>query len=68
MMQVSKKIPFDNPDVLLGVRTMYIASNIAIAALYYYIYTVIVQKKGTPNQSPVQAMFNRRPLTQKIQT
>lgn len=66
MMQVSKKIPFDNPDVLLGVRTMYIASNIAIAALYYYIYTVIVQKKGTPNQSSVQATFNCHPLTQKI--
>lgn len=46
MMQVSKKIPFDNPDVLLGVRTLYIATNIAIAALYYYIYTIILQKKG----------------------
>ncbi|KAK2735019.1 hypothetical protein FQN57_001361 [Myotisia sp. PD_48] len=45
MMQVSKRIPFENPDVLLGVRTMYIASNIAIAVLYYYIYTQIVKKK-----------------------
>ncbi|OAX80041.1 hypothetical protein ACJ72_05632 [Emergomyces africanus] len=38
MMQVSKKIPFDNPTVLLGVRTMYIASNVFILGLYMYAY------------------------------
>lgn len=47
MMQVSKKIPFDKPEVLLGVRTMYIASNIIIAALYFYVYNQINKKKGT---------------------
>lgn len=46
MMQVSKKIPFDNPDVLLGVRTMYIASNIIIASIYLFIYSQINKKKG----------------------
>jgi hypothetical protein len=47
MMQVSKKIPFDNPQVLFGVRTMYLASNVLIGMLYYYAYTQINKKKGT---------------------
>jgi hypothetical protein len=46
MMQVSKKIPFDNPQVLFGVRTMYLASNVLIGMLYYYAYTQINKKKG----------------------
>ncbi|WEW56250.1 phosphate transporter (Pho88) [Emydomyces testavorans] len=44
-MQVSKKIPFDKPEVLLGVRTMYVASNIIIAALYFYVFNQINRKK-----------------------
>lgn len=46
MMQVSKKIPFDNPDVLFGVRSMYIASNVLIAVLYFYVHMQINKKKG----------------------
>lgn len=47
MMQVSKKIPFDNPTVLLSVRTLYIASNIFILGLYLYVRSQINKKKGS---------------------
>ena len=46
MMQVSKKIPFDNPDVMFMVRSMYIASNVLILALYFYVNMQINKKKG----------------------
>jgi hypothetical protein len=51
MMQVSKKIPFDNPDVLLGVRVMYAVSNVIILAIYLYVQSVINKKKGIPLSS-----------------
>ncbi|KAI5297424.1 hypothetical protein KEM55_004715 [Ascosphaera atra] len=62
MMQVSKRIPFENPDVLFGVRTMYIASNIMIVMLYLYVRQQIHKKKGniiiTPRTYPNQAHTN----------
>ncbi|KAL8712787.1 MAG: hypothetical protein Q9220_002995 [cf. Caloplaca sp. 1 TL-2023] len=45
MMQVSKKIPFDDPQVLLGVRILYIVSNILIAGVYLYLQNKINAKK-----------------------
>ncbi|KLJ09051.1 hypothetical protein EMPG_15512, partial [Blastomyces silverae] len=45
MMQVSKKIPFDNPSVLLGVRAMYICSNVLILGIYLYVRSQINKKK-----------------------
>ena len=45
-MQVSKKIPFDDPQVLLGVRALYIVSNLLIFAVYFYIGMQIKKKKG----------------------
>ncbi|KAI1182536.1 putative phosphate transporter [Nemania serpens] len=45
MMQVSKKIPFEDPLVLNGVRALYVASNIIIAAIYGYILLQINKKK-----------------------
>ncbi|MCJ1307239.1 hypothetical protein MMC25_000885 [Agyrium rufum] len=45
MMQVSKKIPFEDPTVLLGVRGLYLASNLIIAAIYLYIQIKINGKK-----------------------
>ncbi|KAL2429816.1 SRP-independent targeting protein 3 [Exophiala dermatitidis] len=45
MMQVSKRIPFDDPQVLTGVRVLYVASNLIIFALYYYIGLKIKAKK-----------------------
>lgn len=46
MMQVSKKVPFDDPNVLNGVRLLYIVSNLIMFAIYYYIGIQIKKKKG----------------------
>lgn len=47
MMQVSKKVPFDDANVLLGVRAFYIISNLIIAAIYLFLQQKINSKKGT---------------------
>ena len=46
MMQVSKRIPFDDENVLNMVRAGYIASNLIIAFIYLYVQTQINKKKG----------------------
>jgi Phosphate transport (Pho88) len=46
MMQVSKRVPFDDPDVLLGVRALYIVSNVIILSIYLYVQAKINKKKG----------------------
>jgi hypothetical protein len=53
MMQVSKKIPFDDPQVLLGVRILYVVSNLVIIGLYLYITRQINYKKGKSTTTPV---------------
>lgn len=47
MMQVSKRIPFEDPQVLTTVRAVYIGSNVVIALIYAYIMTQVNKKKGT---------------------
>ena len=47
MMQVSKKVPFDDPNVLNGVRAVYVFSNVVIVGIYLYIQAQINKKKGT---------------------
>lgn len=46
MMQVTKRIPFEDENVLNIVRAIYIASNVLIAGLYFYIQIQINKKKG----------------------
>ena len=46
-MQVSKKIPFEDPQVLMGVRALYIISNLIIAGIYLYMQQKINAKKGS---------------------
>ena len=46
MMQLSKKIPFDDPQVLLGVRGLYVVSNLIIVGIYLYLQQKINKKKG----------------------
>lgn len=46
MMQVSKRIPFEDPNVLNTVRAVYVGSNILIALLYLYIQAKVNKKKG----------------------
>jgi hypothetical protein len=45
-MQISKKIPFDDPNVLNGVRALYIISNVIIAGIYFYVQQQINKKNG----------------------
>jgi len=45
MMQVSKKVPFDDPLVLNVVRGAYIASNVIIVGIYLYVQMIINKKK-----------------------
>lgn len=46
MMQASKKVPFEDPNVLNGVRALYVFSNVVIAAIYIYVGMQIDKKKG----------------------
>lgn len=46
-MQVSKRIPFDDPNVLNFVRLTYVVSNLVIFGIYFYVKTQIDKKKGT---------------------
>jgi hypothetical protein len=46
VMQLAKKVPFDDPDILTLVRGMYVVSNVAILSLYLYTQSKINQKKG----------------------
>ncbi|ORX96294.1 inorganic phosphate transporter Pho88 [Clohesyomyces aquaticus] len=43
-MQISKKIPFDDPNVLTGVRALYVVSNLVIAGIYFYVQAQINKK------------------------
>ncbi|KAH9926524.1 inorganic phosphate transporter [Amylocystis lapponica] len=43
-MQVARKIPFDDPQVLLYVRSAYVVSQAVVLSVYYYISMKIKQK------------------------
>ncbi|CAN8097786.1 unnamed protein product [Discula destructiva] len=45
MIQVAKKVPFDDPNVLNAVRALYAISNLIILGIYYYIKLQIDKKK-----------------------
>ncbi|KAK3167749.1 hypothetical protein OEA41_010878 [Lepraria neglecta] len=45
MMQVSKKIPFEDPQVLMGIRALYIISNLIILGIYLFMQQKINSKK-----------------------
>jgi hypothetical protein len=65
MMQVSKKIPFEDPNVLMGVRALYIVSNLLIAGIYFYTKMQIDKKRGMQMQhytrnKPEVARYDKR--------
>lgn len=53
MMQVAKKVPFDDPNVLNLCRALYAFSNLVILGVYLYLKTAIDKKKGTCIQLPL---------------
>jgi len=71
MMQVSKKIPWDNPDVLLGARVAYLVSNLIILGLYLYVHTIIQRKKDMTilkyvEPAPMGSGEEPRPVTTTV--
>ena len=46
VMQLAKKIPFDDPDILMLIRGMYVLSNVLILGIYLYMQSQINKKKG----------------------
>ena len=46
MMQVSKRIPFDDPTWLNGLRLIYILSNVVIVVIYLLVRQKIKAKNG----------------------
>ena len=52
-MQISKKIPFDDPNVLMGVRALYIISNLIIAGMSFYVQQQINKKNGASHTLPL---------------
>ncbi|KAI5819157.1 inorganic phosphate transporter Pho88 [Pyronema omphalodes] len=44
MMQISKRIPFEDPTWLNGIRGMYILSNVIILGIYFLVYKNIKTK------------------------
>lgn len=51
MIQVAKKVPFEDPNVLNAVRALYAISNLIILGVYYYIKLQIDRKKGEHTMS-----------------
>ena len=46
-MQVSKRIDWEDPNVLTNIRLMYLASNVIMFSVFAYIYLQIQKKAGT---------------------
>lgn len=63
-MQASKKIPFDDPMVLNGVRALYVLSNVFILGVYLYVKAQIDKKKGMFVSA--QANFLRDPSSKPV--
>src|SRR5579862_1919940 len=45
-MQLSKRINWEDTSVLNNIRLMYIASNVILLGIFFYIYTQIQKKNG----------------------
>ncbi|CAH7690972.1 inorganic phosphate transporter Pho88 [Phakopsora pachyrhizi] len=46
-MQIARKIPFDDPQVLTGMRMAYILSQLSCLSIYYYTASKIKSKNDT---------------------
>ncbi|RAL11153.1 PHO88 family protein [Aspergillus homomorphus CBS 101889] len=71
MMQLAKKVPFENPDVLLLVRCLYILSNVIILGLYLYTQAKINKKNDLTTlkyvePAPMGSNEEPRPVTTTV--
>jgi hypothetical protein len=57
-MQISKKVPFDDPNVLNGVRALYVLSNLIIAGIYLYVQAQINKKNGASHKTPKLCVYS----------
>lgn len=67
-MQISKKVPFDNPSVLNGVRALYIVSNLIIAGIYFFVQQKINKKNGACSTACVRQLIQASRTPQTLQT
>ncbi|KAG5355093.1 Inorganic phosphate transport protein [Yarrowia sp. B02] len=44
MMQVSKRVPFEDPQVLMGIRILYVVAQVLVLGLYLYTRSIITKK------------------------
>ncbi|KAI9774789.1 MAG: hypothetical protein M1840_000005 [Geoglossum simile] len=69
-MQLSKKVPFDNPMVLNGVRATYVLSNLIILGVYLYVRSKIYAMKDRTNlkyvEPPQTGTSEEKPVTTTI--
>ncbi|PFH47762.1 hypothetical protein AMATHDRAFT_6430 [Amanita thiersii Skay4041] len=62
VMQVARRIPFDNPEVLLYVRIAYVATQLIILGVYYRISSMV---KGQNDQTVIKYVEQSNPMTQE---
>jgi uncharacterized membrane protein len=58
-MQISKKVPFDNENVLNGVRALYVISNLIIVGIYLYVQAQINKKNGACSNKATEKASER---------
>jgi hypothetical protein len=46
LVQLAKKIPMEDPNVVNGFRALYVVSNLIVLGIYYYCKLQIDKKNG----------------------
>jgi hypothetical protein len=47
LVQLAKKIPMEDPNVVNGFRALYVLSNLIVMGIYFYCKLQIDKKNGT---------------------
>ena len=55
LVQLAKKIPMDDPNVVNGFRALYVVSNLIVLGIYYYCKLQIDKKNGKHGAPATQA-------------
>ncbi|OJJ78779.1 PHO88 family protein [Aspergillus glaucus CBS 516.65] len=68
MMQLAKKIPFENPEILMLVRGLYVLSNLIILSIYLFTQKKVTTKKDMTTlkyvePAPMGSSEEPRPVT-----